>query len=81
LDVGYNGLGGGVGERDCMVNMTGYCHLGFLAMLGYAEIAEIALTVLSRHLQLKSRRFDKTVKVMGEVGKKGKRGNDKWYPI
>jgi hypothetical protein len=69
----------------CMVNMTGYCQLGFLAMLGYASIAEIALTVLSRHLQLKSRRFDKTVKVMGEVGKMGKmgkmgkRGNDKWY--
>jgi hypothetical protein len=44
--------------------------LGFLAMLAYSSIAEIALTILSRQLQLKSHRFNTAAKVLE---------NDKWF--
>jgi hypothetical protein len=43
----------------CMVNMTTYMQLGFLGVLFYSTIAEIAATQIARNLQQKTRDFGK----------------------
>ncbi|KAK6354282.1 hypothetical protein TWF730_008695 [Orbilia blumenaviensis] len=44
-----------VSSVACMVNMRGYMQLGFLAVLVYSSVAEIAATQISRRLQAASR--------------------------